>query len=132
MPKLKSLDKIIKSHFRRCCPLCGCSLYSEVIDTTRGKQRKVNSRSFSCTNCTASYLYERVGSHFKISKFQYTIDKYEIECTYDKIGFKIIYDPEPENKYVDNTVLVESDKEIPFPSTKEKLEDRLFTYMTFS
>lgn len=130
--KLKPLDKVIKSHYRRCCPLCGSSLHTDVVQGgTNG--RIVRSRCFTCRGCKSSYCYDRDGSHFKISSFQYRMDKYEMNCTYDdKIGFQIIYDPEPDNRYVDNIVLYESDKLVPFPSTKEKLEDRLQLYITFS
>lgn len=129
--KLKPLAKIIKSHYRRCCPMCGGPLYTEVVQGGING-RIVQSRSFACRNCTASYCYERDGNHFKICNFNYRIDKYEIDCNYDKVGHKIIYDPEPDNKYVDNIIISESDKPIPFPSTKEKIEEKLYLYITFS
>lgn len=133
--KLKPLDKVIKSHYRRCCALCGGVLKTEVIQGNR--RRVTQSRFFKCTACPASYCYERIGSHFKISDFYYSIDKYEIHCYYDEPsgrvpGYKIVYDPEPDKSYVDNQIIAESDKLIPFPSTKEKIEDRLYTYITFS
>jgi hypothetical protein len=136
MVKLKPLDKVIKSHYRRCCALCKGALQTEVISGGR-KRRITQARTFKCTVCPASYCYERIGSHFKISDFYYSIDKYEIHCYYDEPsgrlpGYKIIYDPEPDKSYVDNEIIAESNKPIPFPSTKEKIEDRLYTYITFS
>jgi len=133
--RLKPLDKVIKVTRRRECILCKGPTHSEVVSKTSNRRKtKVTARVFVCKNCPAVYSYDRDGTHFKIDSLNYTYGDYTIECTYgeDNTGFIIMYDPYPEQPYVDSTLIVESDSKVPFPITKEELEDKIQMFITFS
>lgn len=133
--KLKPLDRLIKSAYRRCCAFCHSPLTSDAISKS-GRRRRVtvNTRVFTCTNCKASFCYERDGNHFRIHNFSYTLENYTLECICygTDAGHKVIYDPEPDKSWIDNEIIAQSPVKITFPSTKEKIEDRIYMYITFS
>ncbi len=137
MAKLKPLQKFINSPRQRCCAMCGGTLTSNVLVRSgglRAKSPKVQIRDFRCDECTAYYCYERSGSQFEITDFSYKLDtNYEIICKYDfNVGFTIVYDPDPNDRRAENIQIATCDRIVPFPSTKEKLEQRIEMYVTFS
>lgn len=137
--KLKPLDRIIKSHYKRCCPFCQNNLIKEVVKTTgkRRKHIKVLSRNFECKTCNVHFVYDRVGNHFEIVKFIYNLDNYVIICNYAEKNYTISKKEKPIG-YVWKSPLVEIstiDGVIPF-NNKEKFElqikEKIQIYETFS
>lgn len=136
--RLKPLDKIIKGARRRSCPFCFSKVTSEILVSGkrfyRSRNRLVNVRVFGCTECKASFCYERDQAHFKLESFNYVLGNFTLYCRYkeDEEGFDIIYDSAPDKPWIDNEVIFQSEDIIPFPTTKEKLENKLGLYITFS
>lgn len=138
---MKELEKSIKDGKSKSCPLCKNALACSSYTKHNGKYW---GRELWCRTCRSKYYYFKYRTKFLIHWAEYKLPAYNVTVQYDH--------PKRANNWIAKTRILPKleglddaygpkwnynaalnlDVELPFPISKDKLEEQISLYITFS